>query len=168
MWISKHGIIIQGLTTFPWRRSLPYSNQSIGFQSKSMDWFLYDRYLRHERVKNVDATISVNFLIIPFILPLLDTRIITIFTFCLCLYLYFTLFFQSATLLHIVFIFVKYLLHIYYLRLANAELRCQILSFFNTINAVIQIRSKVTRVMQTPGVTRNPKFPECEISRQTF
>ena len=25
--------------------------QSIDFQSKSMDWFLYDRELRHEKVK---------------------------------------------------------------------------------------------------------------------
>ena len=112
MWISKHGIIIQGLTTFSWRRSLPYSNQSIGFQSKSMDWFLYDRYLRHERVKNVDATISVNFLIIPFILPLLDTRIITIFTFCLFLCLYFTVSFFNLLPCYILFL---YLLNIYYI-----------------------------------------------------
>ena len=26
------------------------TNQSIDLQSKSMDWFLYDRDLRHERV----------------------------------------------------------------------------------------------------------------------
>ena len=32
-------------------RSLSYKNQSIDLQSKSMDWFLYDRKLRHERVK---------------------------------------------------------------------------------------------------------------------
>ena len=30
--------------------SLSYKNQSIDFQCKSMDWFLYDRDLRHERV----------------------------------------------------------------------------------------------------------------------
>ena len=30
-----------------WRRSVSYSNQ---LQSKSMNWFLYDRTLRHERV----------------------------------------------------------------------------------------------------------------------
>ena len=30
--------------------SLLYKNQSIDLQSKSMDWFLYDRDLRHERV----------------------------------------------------------------------------------------------------------------------
>ena len=31
--------------------SLSYRNQSIDLQSKSVDWFLYDRDLRHERVK---------------------------------------------------------------------------------------------------------------------
>ena len=34
-----------------WRRLLSYRNQSIDLQSKSMDWFLYDNGLRHERVK---------------------------------------------------------------------------------------------------------------------
>ena len=33
------------------RRPLPYRNQSIDLQSKSMDWFLYDNDLRHEMVK---------------------------------------------------------------------------------------------------------------------
>ena len=33
-----------------WRRSLSYRNQSIDSRSKSMDWFLYDNGLRHERV----------------------------------------------------------------------------------------------------------------------
>ena len=32
------------------RRPLSYRNQSTDLQSKSMDWFLYDRGLRHERV----------------------------------------------------------------------------------------------------------------------
>ena len=31
-------------------RSLSYTNQPIDLQSKSMDWFLYDKDLRHERV----------------------------------------------------------------------------------------------------------------------
>ena len=31
--------------------SLSYRNQSIDLQSKSMDWFLYDMKLRHQRVK---------------------------------------------------------------------------------------------------------------------
>ena len=41
--------------TLSWRGSLSYSNQSIDFQRKSMDWFLYDRVLRHEIVKQVLA-----------------------------------------------------------------------------------------------------------------
>ena len=38
--------------TLSWRRPLSYRNQYIDLQSKSMDWFLYDNGLRHERVKN--------------------------------------------------------------------------------------------------------------------
>ena len=34
-----------------WRRSLSYRNQSIDLLYKSMEWFLYDRDLRHETVK---------------------------------------------------------------------------------------------------------------------
>ena len=34
-----------------WRRPLSYRNQSIDLLCKSMDWFLYDNDLRHERVK---------------------------------------------------------------------------------------------------------------------
>ena len=37
--------------TLSWRRLLPYINQSIDLQSKSMDWFLYGNGLRHERIK---------------------------------------------------------------------------------------------------------------------
>ena len=37
--------------TISWRRPLSYRNQSIDLQSKSMDWFLYDNDLHHERVK---------------------------------------------------------------------------------------------------------------------
>ena len=37
--------------TLSFRRSLSYRNQSIDLQSISMDWFLYDRDLYHERVK---------------------------------------------------------------------------------------------------------------------
>ena len=39
--------------TLSWRRSLSNRNQSIDLPSKSMDWFLYDNGLRHERVKVV-------------------------------------------------------------------------------------------------------------------
>ena len=38
------------ILTLSWRRPLSYRNQSIDLQSKSMDWFLYDNGLRHERV----------------------------------------------------------------------------------------------------------------------
>ena len=36
--------------TLSWRRPLSFRNQSLDLQSKSMDWFLYDNGLRHERV----------------------------------------------------------------------------------------------------------------------
>ena len=36
--------------TLPWGRSLSYRNQSIDLLCKSVDWFLYDRGLCHERV----------------------------------------------------------------------------------------------------------------------
>ena len=36
--------------TLSWRRPSSYRNQSIDLPSKSMDWFLYDNGLRHERV----------------------------------------------------------------------------------------------------------------------
>ena len=39
--------------TLSWRRPLSYRNQSIDLLSKSMDWFLYDNGLLHERVKFV-------------------------------------------------------------------------------------------------------------------
>ena len=32
-------------------RSLSYKNQSVDLQSKSMEWFLFDRGLCHERIK---------------------------------------------------------------------------------------------------------------------
>ena len=44
-------MLLYGTLTLSWRRSLSYRNQSIYLQSKSVDWFLYDRYLRHEGVK---------------------------------------------------------------------------------------------------------------------
>ena len=39
--------------TLSWRGSLSHRNQSIDLHSKSMDWFLYDRHLCHERVKTM-------------------------------------------------------------------------------------------------------------------
>ena len=52
------------LLTLSWRRSLSYRNQPIDLQSKSMDWFLYDEDLSHEKVKDLsiiyDGTRSKN------------------------------------------------------------------------------------------------------------
>ena len=39
--------------TLSWRRPLSYRNQSIDLLRKSMEWFLYDRDLRQERVKPI-------------------------------------------------------------------------------------------------------------------
>ena len=39
--------------TLSWQRLLSYRNQSIDFRSTSMDWFLYDGVIRHERVGNI-------------------------------------------------------------------------------------------------------------------
>ena len=39
------------LLTVSWQRSLTYSNQPTDLLCISMDWFLYDRILHHERVK---------------------------------------------------------------------------------------------------------------------
>ena len=40
--------------TLPWQRPLSYRNQSIDLLRKSLDWFLYDNGLRHERVKYIN------------------------------------------------------------------------------------------------------------------
>ena len=42
-----------------WLWSLSYRNQSISLLSKTMDWFLYNRYLCHERVNHDDSRIIV-------------------------------------------------------------------------------------------------------------
>ena len=46
IFISKHPN-----STLSLRKTLSYRNQSIDLQCKSIDWFLYDRNLRHKRVK---------------------------------------------------------------------------------------------------------------------
>ena len=38
------------LLRLSWRRSFPFRSQFIDLQNKLMDWFLYDRDLRHERL----------------------------------------------------------------------------------------------------------------------
>ena len=42
--------------TLSWRRPWSYRNQSIDLTCKSMDWFLYDDGLRHERALNAKST----------------------------------------------------------------------------------------------------------------
>ena len=42
------------ILTLSWQRPLSYRNQSIDLLRKSMDWFLYDNGLRHERVKSIE------------------------------------------------------------------------------------------------------------------
>ena len=39
-------------STLSWRRNLTHRNQSIDLHSKLMDWFLYYRAIRHERVNS--------------------------------------------------------------------------------------------------------------------
>ena len=58
--ISIHGLIQnyskeygkKWCLALSWRRSFPYWNQSIDFHCKSIDWFLYNRNLRHEIVNS--------------------------------------------------------------------------------------------------------------------
>ena len=61
--------LMSDILTLLWRRSLPYRNQSIDLHCKSMNWFLYDRNLRHETVKK-RGTFSIkehltNLLLLP-------------------------------------------------------------------------------------------------------
>ena len=54
IWVSVTYLIKISLInplTLSRRRTLSYRNQSIDLLRKSMDWFLYDNGLRHERVK---------------------------------------------------------------------------------------------------------------------
>ena len=45
------------ILTLSWRKPLSYRNQSTDLQSKSIDWFLYNNDLRHERVNNIGLRI---------------------------------------------------------------------------------------------------------------
>ena len=58
-WIGLTRNICNTLT-LSWRRSYSYRNQFIDLPCKSMDWFLYDRDLHHERVKLVFLLSNVN------------------------------------------------------------------------------------------------------------
>ena len=57
LWRIKMSTISMSLT-ISWRRPLSYRNQSIYLQSKSMDWFLYDNGLGHERVKPFQPSVA--------------------------------------------------------------------------------------------------------------
>ena len=48
-------------SSLSWRRSISYKKQSIDFQSKSMDWFLYDRGPRRERINTPRKEYFKNF-----------------------------------------------------------------------------------------------------------
>ena len=48
---SKYEFFIS--LTPSWRTSLLYKNQSIGLLCKSMEWFLYDRDVCHEKVNTM-------------------------------------------------------------------------------------------------------------------
>ena len=48
----SHKITAKLSLTLSWRKPLSYRNQSTDLGSKSIDWFLYDNGLRHERFKN--------------------------------------------------------------------------------------------------------------------
>ena len=50
-----HMLVILYVLTLSWRRPLSYRNQSIDLLCKSMDWFLYDNGLHHERVKTNES-----------------------------------------------------------------------------------------------------------------
>ena len=51
-------LILESSLTLSWRRPISYRNQSIDLLGKSMDWFLYDIGLCHERVNNLKKGIS--------------------------------------------------------------------------------------------------------------
>ena len=67
LWVTpgKIGLREDFPLTLLWRRSLTYRTHYIGFISKSIDWFLYDRDLRHETVKQLfEIVLKDNFQLI--------------------------------------------------------------------------------------------------------
>ena len=50
-WLEWNFLLKQ--LTLSWQKSLSYRNKYIDLQSKSVDWFLYDRDLCHERVNDI-------------------------------------------------------------------------------------------------------------------
>ena len=67
--------------TLSWRRSLSYRNKSIDMQSKSMDWFLFNWYLRHERVNYIILVLSLRRNISGLLCLEIDLRLINEITF---------------------------------------------------------------------------------------
>ena len=59
--LLRHPHILTSLT-LSWRRPLSYRNQSIYLLHKSVDWFLYDNSLRHERVNGWLINSEVSYL----------------------------------------------------------------------------------------------------------
>ena len=49
-------LVLLEILTLSWWRSLSYRNQAIDFLCKSVDLFLYDRDLHHERAKAIKLT----------------------------------------------------------------------------------------------------------------
>ena len=47
------------ILTLSWQRSVSYRNQPIDLQSKQIDWFLYNKDLRHKRVERVSKKLYV-------------------------------------------------------------------------------------------------------------
>ena len=53
--VNSNLTLLLKASTLSWRRPLSYRNQSIDLQSKSVNWFLYDKDLHHERVKIISV-----------------------------------------------------------------------------------------------------------------
>ena len=61
MWVPR--IIFKGAFN-SWRKSLSYGKQSIDLQCKPVDWFLYDKDLRHERVETLSNIYDDTFCVV--------------------------------------------------------------------------------------------------------
>ena len=61
--------------TLSWRRSLSYRNHPIDLICKSVDWFLYDRDLRHERVNMDNESVGAILTLDPFFFFFLKSKI---------------------------------------------------------------------------------------------
>ena len=70
--VSVDAVWVSFMLTLSWRRFLSYRNQSIDLLSKSVDWFLYDRNLRHERVNFQPIQHNMQHIGLVFLFPLLS------------------------------------------------------------------------------------------------